>query len=291
MKRTLQLFWSKGWDNLIHLVIVNLIWFTAAIPLALGVVNLVRPYLPEETAAVDAGTDEDAGAETTETATQNGLSPAPPAQPTESAVEAPGAPGVSEPPSAVRLTASIVFVVLSWVLFCIACGFVFFCMADIVKEYDFSGYRYVLREFLRARPLAASVASMTLFTVTVGAALFNLFFYLYLARTRGVIFLLVAALMLWFFLLVSMSFALTLPLIAQRNLRLFRAIRTAAVLSLSAPIRTLIVVLAAAAIFIMSLFGPQIGFFAIAVPAVLLNSDVRARLEEIEQPTTENNAE
>ncbi len=309
MGRTFQLFWNKGWDNLIHIVVLNLIWFTLTIPLVISLWNLAVLYAPEPTALESQGTEpvttDEAEVTTTSVTGEVPAAEAPsaalqptdsavtspsaatPAQPTDSAVVLPPALSRREPPTQGRLVASIVFAVSSWILFCIGSGFVFFSTADIVKEYDFSGYRHVLLAFLRGRIMATSVVSISLSTVAAGAAVFNLAFYLHLAQTRGIPFLLLAGLVLWFLMLVTMSFALVLPLVAQREMTFLRALRTAALLSLSSPLRTALVVAIAGGLFFVGLLsGAGAGFFAMGLPAVLLNSEARARLEGIEGPGT-----
>ena len=291
MKRTFQLFWQRGWDNLVHLVIFNLVWFTLSLPFLFGLVMFLMVLGPE-TSPPDAPAEAPAREEA---ASEGPLLSEHPA----AGEPAAGEKGARESPlefleraSRERMAAHgrrlglvLLYLACCWVLFCVATGYVFFAMADIVAEYDFGGYGYITRRFLRRGPILRSIAAVTLCGVTLAVSLANIVFYLYLAAARGLVFILLAGIMAWFVLLVIMTFALAMPLVAQRGMRLLPAVRTAAILALSAPLRTFFVVAAAgvvAIIAICSLAG--FGFFVVSAPAVLFNAEVRSRLEEIERP-------
>ena len=188
----------------------------------------------------------------------------------------------------------LVFLGLSWLLFSVAAGFVFYAVADIIAEYDFSGYFYVAKRFLRRGPILKSIFVVTACAVTFIATVANILFYLNLAATRGAAYLILAGVMLWFLLFVLMTFALTLPLAAQRHMTTLRAVRLAALLSLSRPLRMLVILVTAGAIVLIAFVsGAGVGFFVVSVPAALFNSEVRVRIEEIEErePPTDSTAQ
>jgi len=290
--RTFQLFWQKTWDNLFHLIVVNFIWFTLSLPLMFALVltlNAIAPPLSTQNErALSALEREGSGAERADEG------------PVEEGETAPGDMGGSQGQDACEADAEspdrpffnwgphvvwpLIFLVFSWILFCIAAGFVFYAAADMVTGYDFSGYRCVLEGFLRRGPLLKSILSITVCAVTFVATVVNVLFYLHLAAARSPWYLVLAGVMLWFLLFVMMTFALALPLAAQRGLRILPSLRLGALLALSRPLRMFIVITVAGAIVLVALVsGAGVGFFIVSVPATLFNSEVRARLEEIEE--------
>jgi len=327
MKRVLGLFWQKSWDNLGHVVVFNFIWFALAVPfffvLMLTVMSpevFKRTALPEGEAPLAAAPT--APSPSAAGSTQTALSS------TEAAValDAGGVPAAaagrvstaSEVTFQPTASAIPLFVLLAmaYVVVCAATGFVYFGMADMVLEYDFTGYKYIAKVYLRRGPVLRTIALITLFIATFVATQANLGFYLNLARTRGMVFLVLAGVMLWIVIFITMTFVLALPVLAQRELRradaiaaahataemagraqsstsedlilppevtLWRTIRTAAVMAMSAPGRTIFVLLIGFLLFLLGIFsGAGVGFFAVAAPAVLFNADVRVHLEEAE---------
>lgn len=285
MMRTFQLFWRKAWDNLFHLILINFIWFTLSLPLmfsfAFALRSLAPPLSQRNERALAAIEGNQAGQ-------------------TEPPQAAPEAADATAPVESARsfinwgphMAAPLVFLGLSWIISCVASGFVFYATADIVTEYDFSGYFYVLKAFLKRGPILRSILAITVCTVTFIAAVVNVLVYLHLAATRGVVYLVLAGVMLWFLLFVMMTFALTLPLAAQRDMKTLAALRLAALLSFSRPLRMFIIIIVAGATVIVSLVsGAGVGFFIVSVPAVLFNSEIRARLEEIEEPEVASDAD
>lgn len=272
MKRTFQLFWSKSWDNLIHLVLFNFIWFTPLVALFFAMMLVTMVFGGNERTSVPPAVEAAAAAE------------APEAEDTYTE-EAPGeAPAGEEAPAgtAAKISA-LMFLACAWLVFCVATGFVFYGMADIVTHYDFSGYKEVAREFSRRGPILKSIGLVTICAVTLLATAVNILFYLDLAGSKGILFLLLAGIMLWFLLFAVMTFGQTLPLVAQRRMGLLAALRSAAILSLSAPMRNLAVLAVVATILMLAvLSGAGVGFFVLAAPAVLFNCEVRARFEELE---------
>ncbi|MCD6404514.1 MAG: hypothetical protein J7M19_01660 [Planctomycetes bacterium] len=315
MKRTLQLFWHKTWDNLVQVVLINFIWFAFATLLffaAAALVNVMaareaEATLAEGTAQKSAVTDEipAAGREAPTAVPQPadekpGDAAGAPVEEQEPAAEGAEAPAATDAvPDAVMSPTNIVgtlaFLVPAWVLFSVATGFVFYATADIVTQYDFGGYRLLLRKFLRRGPVLRSVAAGTVFGVTFLVTLANAIFYVKVSPDRGIVFLVLAGLMLWFLVFLVMTYALAMPLMAQRDMRLLPAVKTAAILSLSAPVRTFVVIIVAWTIIVLSVAsGAGVGFFLMSATAILFNAEVRSRLEEIEREpdppgaTTEN---
>lgn len=285
MMRTFQLFWRRAWDNLFHIIFINFIWFTLSLPLIFSLLFTLRalapPLSPENERALSAIEADQAD----QTATPQ----APPEPENDAPRPASKGPLVNWGP---HMTAPLIFLGLSWIISCVASGFVFYATADIVTEYDFSGYFHVLRAFMKRGPILKSILAITVCTVTFIASVVNVFVYLHLAATRGVWYLVLAGVMLWFLLFVMMTFALTLPLAAQRDMKTFAALRLAALLSLSRPLRMLLVIMVAGGTMIVSLVsGAGVGFFILSLPAVLFNSEVRARLEEIEEREVASDAD
>jgi len=331
MGSTYAVFWRKAWDNLGHVIVFNFIWFTLAIPFFLAFLLAVRtmfpsepPALPHEPPAPEARlpiptappAEPGVRAESIESATAPSESAAaapaetgesPPVPPSGETPEPPAAPA---PSHKVRFhfgadaVAALVFLAMSWALLSAATGLVFYGMADITTEYDFSGYRFIFRQFLRRGPILRSVALVTIFFVTFFASWANIAFYLYLAMAKGMVFLLLAGVMLWFVLFLTMTFALALPIMAQRDLRiayeseafpdaaeeqraargprtgLWPALRTGAVIALSFPGRTFFLTLTGFFIFLLGVLSTAgVGFFAISAPAVLFNADVKGHLQ------------
>ena len=171
-------------------------------------------------------------------------------------------------------------------LLCVATGFVYFATADFVANYDFSGYREVLRKYLKRGPILRSVGLITLFIVTLVAAVANVLFYLNLASRFGVVLFILAGVMLWFACFVVMTFVLAMPLVAQRDLTVWQAIRSGAVMALARPVRTLVVAVTASVIFVLGLMsGAGAGFFAVSAPTALFNAAAKVSLDEAEGRT------
>lgn len=272
-----SLFWRKAWDNLGHVVILNMLWLTLAIPTGLAIYSVwVTVVTTSQAPAVaQAGVSPDEAA---------ALSPGAPQ---------PGAPAPTadeKPPIRFRWTPAaipaVMFLALSWVLLCVATGFVYFATADFVANYDFSGYREVLRKYLKRGPILRSVGLITLFIVTLVAAVANVLFYLNLASRFGVVLFILAGVMLWFACFVVMTFVLAMPLVAQRDLTVWQAIRSGAVMALARPMRTLVVAVTASVIFVLGLMsGAGAGFFAVSAPTALFNAAAKVSLDEAEGRT------
>lgn len=316
MKRTLQLFWHKTWDNLVQVVLINFIWFAFATLLFFAMIATVRVMASRETDATPAERTAGGISATGDTSAADkrealAVMPQPadkkpgdaagtPVEKRNPAAGSTTAPAATNavPDAVASLTtvlAAWLFLVLAWMLFSAATGFVFYATADMMTEYDFSGYRFLLRKFLRRAPIVRFVTADTVFAVTFLITLANAIFYVKVTPDRGIVFLVLAGLMLWFLVFLVMTYALAMPLVAQRDMRLFPAVKTAAILSLSAPVRTFVVIIVAWTIIVLSLLsGAGVGFFLMSATAMLFNAEVRSRLEEIEHEpdppgaTTEN---
>ncbi len=279
MKRTFQLFWQKSWDNLLHLVAFNFIWFVLSLPLLVSVYVTVRSLAVAEAGgalppvAVESVESDAAGATGAEDMGR-----------TEELIVV-GGGGLAQYMTPMVMM-SLVFMALSWVVFCVATGFVFHGMADIVPEYDFSGYKHVVRKYHRRGPVLRSVGLMTLFAATSVATLVNLYVYLVLATSKAAVFLLLAGIMIWFGLLVLMAFPLAMALSAQRGTGIWGSIRSGASLSLSSPGRMFVVGTMAVLVTLVAVIsGAGAGFFMMAAPAALYNAAARAFIEELEAKT------
>lgn len=303
MWTVLGLFWRRVWDNLFHVVAFNIIWFTLAIPFFYSVRSAVITLFPTQESSV-AGAAESGGFEGT-----SALPPdRNPLSSTDTRVggssEAALLPGQAEKPRHTFTfgsagAVSLVMLVMSWAVLCTATGFVYYGLADIVTEYDFSGYRFLLRRFLKKGPILKSIAVLTFFVLTFCASSANMFFYLALAQTKGLTFLLLGGIMLWFIVFLTMTCALVLPVMAQRDLsaayaaegaqapdglsqadnaamqdsRLWPAFKTAALISLSSPLQTFFVLVLGILIMALGVFTMAgVGFFAVAAPAALFNA-------------------
>jgi hypothetical protein len=296
MKRTFQLFWQRTWDHLVHLTIINFIWFTLTVPFFLSFRSAVVAIAPLETVAVSAEQEQgpQAAADGSETDDESPAT-AEVAEAETADIEPDGQAPVesTSETTAVRqeiklrwgphVVAPLVLTGMTFLLSSVALGFVFYATADIVAEYDFSGYKAVLRTYLRRGPILKSVAVSTLFLVTMSATLVNMAVYSYLSAAKSSGFSLLAGIMLWFVLFAAMTFSLTLPLVAQRSMSLPRALKTAAIFTLSRPLRMFILMLLTVSIIVISvLSGAGMGFFVVSIPATLFNAEVAARYEERE---------
>jgi len=308
MWTALGLFWRKSWDNLGHVVLFNFIWFTFLIPFVFSVFIAVRVLYPSEeppASAQEALVSGNASAALPQGATAGSTD----AVLAADAGSAPGGAQKEASPRAfrpsVRGIPAILMLVMSWLVFCAATGFVFYGMADIVTEYDFSGYKFILKIFLRRGPVARSILLLTFFLVTLYVSTRNIDWYLLFAKEKGLVFLLPAGVMLWFVLFLTMTCMLTLPVAAQRDLKaayaedaqpasgegasaqenkpanagLWSCLKAAAVISLSSPLQTfaaLVVTVLIAALGVYTMAG--VGFFAMAAPATLLNAYAHVQL-------------
>jgi uncharacterized membrane protein YesL len=124
---------------------------------------------------------------------------------------------------------------------------------------------------------------ITLFVATFAATVVNVLFYLQLAPRLGVALFLLAGVMLWFACFAAMTFALAMPLVAQRGLTVRHAVKAAAVMALTRPARMLAVIVTAFLVFVLGLMsGAGAGFFAISAPATLFNAAAKVCLDEAE---------
>ncbi len=310
MKEAFGVFWRKFWDNLGHVVIFNFIWFTACIPLFLALMLAANTFVTREPVALGTGepTTESQAAVETPVDADNALSS------DSLLVGSDGKPVKLSFHFGPRGAAVAVFAVMAWLVLCAATGLVFYGMADLTTEYDFSGYKFIFRTYVRAGPMARSVALLNIFVFTFAASLANIVFYLYLAGTMSPLFLVLAGVMLWFVLFASMTSMLALAIMAQRDLRdayeranrgedtegevlnegrrgLWQAIRSGAIVTLLAPGRTIVLAGVALLIFAVGMAsGAGAGFFAMSGPAVLFNADVATRFR-LDKEDTEKASE
>jgi hypothetical protein len=307
MGATLAIFWRKTWDNLGHVVFFNFIWFTLCIPFFLALVFAMRMSFNAGgigyTAAPATSAESPAPAAAELGSTAEALLSTVSALPGTDSGLAAGVHGSIRPVFGLRTVEALFLLIISWTLACAATGFVFYAMSDLVTEYDFSGYRFIFRQFLRRGPVLRSIGLLSIFAFTFVATLANIVFYLILAQTKGPAFLGLAGVMLWFEIFVTMTCALALPIMAQRDLarayaqelidagrgtapaelpaaaRVWPAMRTAAVIALSSPMRTFGVLLIALCIVCIGLIsGAGVGFFVMAAPAALFNANVWVHL-------------
>lgn len=304
------LFWRKAWDNLFHIIIFNMIWLTLTIPFlqALRITgNTLFPVIEQAAAPAPAATGAAPAIQSTATAAVESTMLAPEIQSTASvavestATAATGAPSVDSTSAATarprhfRWTAAgipaIVMFIAAWLLVCVATGFVFYGTADIVANYDFSGYKDVFRTFMKKEPVARSIILVSLFAAVFVASWANLAFYLSVARSMGILFVLLAGVMLWFIVFVSMAFMYALPVAAQGNMKVFQSIKVGAVFALTYPARSFAALLVGGLVFILGVASAiGAGFFAVAAPAMLFNAAARIRLDEMEGKRPEGEA-
>jgi hypothetical protein len=307
MKRVFALFWHKFWDDIGHVVLINFIWFTLSIPFFLAVLFAVRNFVGERP-SLDTGASVSSSEAAGEVAAPSIESSSSELASSQSEIGSTGeAVTVPQRHNEFRMgadaPAAIIFLIFSWTLMCAATGFVSYGMADLTTEHDFSGYRFLFRSYLRRGPVLRSVALLTLLTVTFCASWANIIFYVILAQSKGIVFLLLAGIMLWFVLFATMSCILALPIMAQRDLKalyarqaedrlgtgqeqstfeslrlespgLWPALKTAGIISLGSPVRTLVVTFVGFVIFLIGIPSAGIGFFAVSAPQVLFNADI-----------------
>jgi len=334
MKRVFALFWHKFWDDIGHVVLINFIWFTLSIPFFLAVLFAVRNFVGErpslDTGSIVSSVSASEPAAQGEALSMQSSSSALASSQSEIASTGDAATGSArhrEFRMGPTAPAAIIFLIFSWTLMCAATGFVSYGMADLTTEHDFSGYRFLFRAYLRRGPVLRCVALLTLLAVTFCASWANIIFYVILAQSKGIVFLLLAGVMLWFVLFATMSCLLALPIMAQRDLKalyardvenrlptgepqdafeslrleslrldslrldsprlevqrpespgLWPALRTAGIICLGSPVRTLVVTFVGFVIFLVGIPSAGIGFFAVSAPQVLFNADVYEHL-------------
>jgi len=295
------LFWRKAWDNLFHIIIFNMIWLTLTIPFLKAsqiTANTLFPVVEGAGTPASAPLEAAPAIQSTATVAVESTTTAPAIQSTaaaavESTATAPsGTPSVESTSAAAarprhfRWTPAgipaIVMLIAAWLLVCIATGFVFYGTADIVANYDFSGYKDVFRTFMKRDPVTRSIALVSLFAAVFVASWANLVFYLSVARTMGLLFVLLAGVMLWFIVFVSMAFMYALPIAAQGNMGVTRSIKTGAVFALTYPARSFAALAVGGMVFFLGVASAiGAGFFAVAAPAMLFNAAAKVRLDEM----------